>query len=321
MNATLNAVMTGHVVKILRSSGPNGLSVDEIAAKNNMDAGKLARLLRILATHHTFWEVSPDTFANNRISASLDTGKSFSEIVRDPDDKYTATSGSGALTFMCSSNPFPLFISTCLPEILHDPKLAHSQELTETAFSCAFETDTPFFEWLNVGEPKEVLDGFEWDKLPEGSVIVDVGGGVGTAMQVLYDAHKHLKYIVQDRDPVMADARTFWETHRPEALRSSQVTLQVGDFFAEQPIKNARVFFLRGITHNWPTPHAARILQRLRNAVTPDTQLVLAENIVAYACREHGGSAEVDVPGATPPAGARGAPPELGASRQFYVLA
>ncbi|OCH88902.1 O-methyltransferase [Obba rivulosa] len=334
VNAALDAVMIGHVTEILREAGPSGLPVDEIAAKNNMDPGKLARLLRILATNHIFKEVSPDVFANNRISASLDTGKSFSEIVSNPNDKYTATSGSGAFTALICDT---IKTAAYLPETLHDPQTASSQEVTETAFNRAYGTNTPYFEWLHkpengarrrmfdaamtglgaLGNPKEILEGFEWDKLPEGSIVVDVGGGVGTTMQVLFDEHKHLKYVVQDREPVMADARTFWETHRPEALKSNQVTLQAHDFFDEQPIKNARVFFLRAIMHNWPTHHAARILRRLRYAAAPDTQLVLADNIVPYACRERDGPNETDVLGAKPFQAPEGLLPNWGLADNF----
>ena len=40
-----------------------------------------ARVLRILATNHIFKEVSPDVFANNRLSSALDTGKSVEELL------------------------------------------------------------------------------------------------------------------------------------------------------------------------------------------------------------------------------------------------
>ena len=40
------------------------------------------RILRLLATNHIFTEVSPDVFANNRLSSVLDTGKSkFEELL------------------------------------------------------------------------------------------------------------------------------------------------------------------------------------------------------------------------------------------------
>ena len=34
--------------------------------------------------------------------------------------------------------------------------------------------------------------------LKEGSLLVDVGGGVGSVTLVLYKAYPHLKYVVQD---------------------------------------------------------------------------------------------------------------------------
>ena len=43
----------------------------------------VARLLRYLATHHVYKEISPDIFVNNRISSLLDTGKSVSDILAE----------------------------------------------------------------------------------------------------------------------------------------------------------------------------------------------------------------------------------------------
>jgi hypothetical protein len=40
-----------------------------------------ARILRLLATNHVFIEVSPDIFANNRLSTVFDTGKPIEELI------------------------------------------------------------------------------------------------------------------------------------------------------------------------------------------------------------------------------------------------
>ena len=40
-----------------------------------------ARVLRLLATEHIFKEVTPDVFANNRISSLLDTGNSIDKLI------------------------------------------------------------------------------------------------------------------------------------------------------------------------------------------------------------------------------------------------
>ncbi|OCH89310.1 hypothetical protein OBBRIDRAFT_804817 [Obba rivulosa] len=189
--------MSGHVIENSKDGGPEGMHVDDISAKNGMDAKKLARILRILATYHIFKEVSPDVFANNRISSSLDTGILFDagilfdEIIRKPEDKFRATSSAGALAALLDVP------STYSP----------------------FGLDAAMTGTSQVGNIREVLTGFEWSELPEGSLVVDGGGGVGTSTQVLYDEYKHLNYVI-------LYAHSSWTTYRPEALTSGHVLLQ-----------------------------------------------------------------------------------------------
>lgn len=58
-----------------------GLHVNDIAAFTDVNSGKLARVLRVLATKHIFREVAPDVFANNRLSSVLDTRKDVRDIL------------------------------------------------------------------------------------------------------------------------------------------------------------------------------------------------------------------------------------------------
>ena len=45
-----------------------------------MGKTKQGHILRLLATHHIGKEVSPNTFANNRLSSFVDSGKDFQVI-------------------------------------------------------------------------------------------------------------------------------------------------------------------------------------------------------------------------------------------------
>lgn len=63
----------------------------------------------------------------------------------------------------------------------------------------------------------------------------------------------------------------------------------VHDFFTAQPIKNAAVFFLRVVLHDWPNAHARKILLNLREAATNETKLVLADFVLPLACVDTGG--------------------------------
>jgi hypothetical protein len=50
------------------------------------------------------------------------------------------------------------------------------------------------------------LAGYAWKTLPQGSLVVDVGGGVGLQSLLLALHHLHLHFIVQDCEAVMGDA-------------------------------------------------------------------------------------------------------------------
>ena len=48
---------------------------------------------------------------------------------------------------------------------------------------------------------------FSWDKLPEGSVLVDVGGGIGSASILVAERHPHIRAVVEDRVQVISTAK------------------------------------------------------------------------------------------------------------------
>jgi hypothetical protein len=70
------------------------------------------------------------------------------------------------------------------------------------------------------------------------------------------------------------------------------------DLFAPQPVRNASIFLMRLVLHDWPFDDARKILKHLRAAATPDTVLVILDHILPYACAA--GDAE-DADAAPPP--------------------
>ena len=87
-----------HIVEILREAGASGLHIKSISEQSGIEASKLgqslaaalhmastytfslAHILRLLATLHILREITPDVFATNRISSSIDSGKSTREL-------------------------------------------------------------------------------------------------------------------------------------------------------------------------------------------------------------------------------------------------
>jgi tRNA G46 methylase TrmB len=48
--------------------------------------------------------------------------------------------------------------------------------------------------------------GYAWEQLPQGSLVVDVGGGVGAQSFTLAKHHPQLRFVIQDRESVVGDA-------------------------------------------------------------------------------------------------------------------
>jgi hypothetical protein len=71
------------------------------------------------------------------------------------------------------------------------------------------------------------------------------------------------------------------------------------DFFEPQPIKDAAVFFLRYIAHNWPDGAMKRVLKQLRESAQPTTRLLIMDWLVSYAAPNVG--AFPDIPGSESP--------------------
>ncbi|PBK83977.1 hypothetical protein ARMGADRAFT_1018876 [Armillaria gallica] len=355
--ACLRILEASNTVEILREAGSNGLHVKMIAEKNGVEKGKLAHILRLLATHHILREVAPDVFANNRISSLVDSGKSAQEVMSSPEAKFRDTNGIAAFVGLSTDELFKS--SAYITEAYLYSADAHknTNEPTHAPFNFAFGCEgVGFFGWLegegikggringperesgmlpgsedtatvenrrglkpsNVNSlsnsnryrlerfgtamtgtdswevPGAVLNGFDWHALPRGSVVVDVGGGIGSTSMFLAHAFSNptdedsigLKFIIQDRPIVVEMGERQWRSKCPELLDPDIAQFQVHDFFTPQPIKNAAVYFLRVILHDWPDSFAQRILLRLREAAADDTKLVIADFVVPLACED-----------------------------------
>jgi len=317
--AALRVCLEANVTEILREAGPEGLHIDQIAEISGLPADKLGRILRFLAIRHIYKEVKPDVFANTRLSGVLDTGKSVEAIKADPAAKDDDTSGFPAL--LGSQYDETAKAADYLWEMLADPASAESGEVTHTAFNKAFDTDMSVWPWYEKPEnsarrrrfgaamrgvvamqpANQIFEAFDWESLPEGAKVVDVGGGVGTSSLALAGKFESMNIVVQDQASVVVETRKLLATELPDAVESGRVEIQAHDFFTEQPVKDASVFLLKMILHDWDDTYAVKILAQLRAAAQPDTKLVVIDSILAFACSIPEGDAMRAIPGAVPP--------------------
>ncbi|KAJ6605378.1 O-methyltransferase [Mycena vulgaris] len=326
----MRAAVESNMVEIIEEAGGRGIHVNDIAERNHTDPVKTARILRLLANHHIFTELRPDVFCSNRLSSVLASGKSVVELQENPHLRHVNTSGISALLLMHTDEAFKG--SAYLTEAFTDPATAHSMKATDSPWNVAAKTDTFLFDWYDLPEnahlkrrfsfamacstklepPEAILRGFKWAELPADSVIVDLGGGVGSTAFVIAKAVPRVKLVVQDRSSVIEDAKTYWADVCPEMLQTGRVKLEVHDFFSAQPRSNVSVFLLRWIMHDWADASAVEILKNLRAAATPDTKLVTLDIILPYTC---GDTCITDtIPGARRPSAPAPLLPNMGAA-------
>ncbi|MGP4000696.1 methyltransferase [Streptomyces sp. 8N706] len=106
-------------------------------------------------------------------------------------------------------------------------------------------------------------------------VIADVGGATGVVLASMLARHAEARGILQDLPQAVADA--------PEVLRKEGVEDRcriVGGSFFDEVVPGADVYVLCRVVHDWGDADALRLLARVREAMKPDSRLVVVDNMI-----------------------------------------
>ncbi|RGP66070.1 6-hydroxytryprostatin b o-methyltransferase [Fusarium sporotrichioides] len=186
-----------------------------------------------------------------------------------------------------ASYMFTASIPTAAAMVQATEKWPGSVKKTETAYNVAFGHDLPFFDHLSQSpvltkqfsgymrsvtdgqgmDLSHLVEGFDWTGLPDNSIVVDIGGSRGHASYALASAYPHLRFEVQDLDAVVNGEKATKE-HEEAAKKhvlsaDTRVSFKAHNFFEPQPTKDASVYMLRMIIHDWPDAEAKTILSNL----------------------------------------------------------
>jgi SAM-dependent methyltransferase len=106
-------------------------------------------------------------------------------------------------------------------------------------------------------------------------IVADIGGGKGTLLAAILRAHGHLRGVLFDRRPVVADAAQVFRA----AGVADRCEIVAGDFFQGVP-DGADAYLLANVLHDWDNADAVRILGACRRAMAKDGRVLIIERLI-----------------------------------------
>ncbi|KAJ4288909.1 hypothetical protein N0V90_011250 [Kalmusia sp. IMI 367209] len=242
----------------------------DIAQTCSLPESDTRRIIRHAVTNYVFQEPEPGVVKHTAASKAL-----------------AAIPPLGSVVGFLANEMWPS--SSRITDALE--KWPGSEEANEAGFNIAYGVDIPMMDvvdrdparakrmagamqFMHSGpgyDIRHVVDNFDWGDAAHG-LLVDVGGGNGTVGAAIARALPNIHCIVQDLPEVVKDVDI------PEDLREGErLKLVAHDFFQKQPVKDADIYLLRWILHDWSDKYAVKILQNLVPALKQGARVVVNE--------------------------------------------
>ncbi|KAH7917709.1 S-adenosyl-L-methionine-dependent methyltransferase [Leucogyrophana mollusca] len=282
--ACVRVAIRADITSIL-ANHPEGLHVRHLSSIVKIDEGKLARILRLLATKGCYREVKTDVFANNRLSLKLDSSEDIAILT----SMHTEVVSKGAaVLYECLTDPTTAFSD----DPAHAPVMYALKDagVSGTLFDL-MQSDPQTREryhraMIGLGSVMgslSVLDHFPWGEFTS---VCDLGSGIGAFSRPLAIKYPHLKITCHDIAEVLVQAHEVWDRDAPEAIARHNIDLLPLDFLTESPVAGLDVYYLRNIIHDWPDAEAVSILRNVRRAMTPQSRVLIQDYVLKYTSGE-----------------------------------
>ncbi|MGW9068264.1 methyltransferase [Streptomyces yangpuensis] len=259
---TLRAAVRLEVVELI-GDGPR--TAAELAAGAGTARGPMTRLLRALTALGLLTEDAPDTFSVTPAGTLLGPGHpdsltSFVRMFTDPAIvrawehlENSVRTGEIAFDSVFGTDFFSHLARH--PELSADFNAAMSQVTSETAAVLPRAFDFSRF-----------------------TSVTDIGGGDGTLLAAVLDAHPGLAGTVLDTADGLAEAARTLAQHGLE----DRCSLVAGDFFRSVP-QGSDVYLLKSILHDLTDTRAATILRHCRQGLPPGGRVLIVEPVLPEA--------------------------------------
>ncbi|PYI32665.1 putative O-methyltransferase [Aspergillus indologenus CBS 114.80] len=264
---------------IVRANAP--ITAARLAAVSGAEELLIVRILRLLAAVHFVHEVAPQTWTATRITHAMATEeiaaghRMVSRLIVPA--MQSAPAYFHERGYRCPFDPTDGLMQyafgskqSTFDRIAADPALLRD---FNTFMGNTMGARKYWVDWYPVQE--RILDGFAAVSAAA-ALLVDVGAGKGhdlLAFRARFpDAGGRL--VLEDL-PAVIDGLKEVEGQGHPAIETVPY-----DFFTEQPVVGARVYFYHHILHDWSDPYCLRILTQVAAAMTPGFSKLLVHEII-----------------------------------------
>ncbi|EXJ80351.1 hypothetical protein A1O1_08495 [Capronia coronata CBS 617.96] len=275
---TIAACLTCSKLGVFEAVPPVGTaSVKEVAQKCDAPEELIIRLMRQLTCVNIFNEVRLGEWAHNRLSIAHSehvgamSGKWLYSVSLDEMapamyrlNHYLDRFGNHSLLDTYTETPHSWYYNMTGKNFWEVLNSSHHRMENFIRGLGLFDTLHPVLAMFPF---EEVL---QQGSSPNRPLMVDIGGGRGLALLEIRKGCPSLQgeMILQDRPYVLDDITS-------EDLPG--VTKMPHDFFQEQPAKNAQMYYIRRVLHDWQDKDAARILKAIVPAMAQDSRIVISD--------------------------------------------
>jgi hypothetical protein len=243
------------------------ISFEDLSRRCSLDLSQLKSVLRMATSNNIFVESRKGVLAHTAISKLLAEDPLVHEWTGLVCDEMMPSAGKAVqamLRWPASQEPHETGFALAHGDSLWNVLKKEPHRAQRFAAGMQFLQSHPAFDI------EHLIRGLAWDANAAPTSLVDIGGSRGYISMGLLRRYPQLKCHVQDV---------------PEALHGVQIPADLQgrlefsahDFFTEQMIKGAEVYFLRSILHDWSDKYAVEIIRNIIPALKTGARVIVNE--------------------------------------------
>ncbi|KAK7914208.1 hypothetical protein PG985_011911 [Apiospora marii] len=263
------------------------IDLNELASKIGWDPAVLARFLNIVLLQGILEEPEPRVYRHS-VSSTV-----FRDDAMRANHLLAAWSVP-SWSELTTGDKISDYLKTHAPEDVYDPlksPVAYARGAEGKTYYQILEESPAFSDVWHKGMAQvplnPILGMFPFRDMrraveaePGRAFVVDVGGGRGNAlvdvMRECGGGSFGAPMVLQDLEPVLRGR---------DPVRIKGVQVMPHDFYNEQPVKNAHIYYLRKIMHNYYDDKCRTILRPLISAMGPTSRLLFGDMVLPESAR------------------------------------